>query len=522
MEQISKPACHGRPPATADMIHELGGNQGQKVNTQELAQPALDRLQMSWAADVEDVYPIIGTSSFVFMKEFPNPHKLIFVTSFPDVERVIGALKTSLESWSIFRSIAVEYDQATRLIVVLRATQRYFDQAISIDTDVGNEHALTKIPMSATHATSELPRGLMFRIVVARLKSTSTVGVVVVANHAIFDVVSINRWAKDVEGLILGSPIGERIPHKAFAEAYYLYRTSLAAKLTADYHVNRLRGTGAMHHALWPPPQLVQSVPDRAAQPKNEGKAEAAEGGGRNNPQIIRYRRLPNIKRTGRKPSTILYAAIACFNASITGSKHAIFVIALAGREWPFIHDTLAQLLPDPMTIAGPTITASIATVNIDDAEHISQFLARLEGDLKLLRRHQHIPQDFAAQLGEEDRAVLRDARRQIFNYSPKGLGFWPKDSASGEEAWSLVSHTEYKVDKPDGSFVWDIGLGEAPWLRIRALFNPDMFSEREVELFVESVFDAAEFLSDTGNWEDGGRLGVGSVCVQIYLFLLI
>ena len=342
----------------------------------------------------------------------------------------------------------------------------------------------------------------MFKIVVACVKSTSTVGVVVLANHAIFDVVSFNRWAKDVERLMLGRHIVERIPHKAFAEAYYLYRTSLAARVTVDYHVNRLKGTGAMHHALWPPPRLVQSVPDRAAQPNNEGKAEAVEGGGRNNPEIIRYRRLPNIMRTSRKSSTILYAAIACFSASITGSEHAIFVIALAGREWPFVHDTLAQLLPDPTIIAGPTLTGSIALVNVNDAEPISQFLARLEGDLNLLQRHQHVPQGYAARLGEEDRAVLRDARRQIFNYSPKGLGFWPRDSASGDEAWRLVSNTEYKEDKSGGRFVWDIGLEEAPWLRIRALFNPDMFSEKEVELFVESVFDAVEFLSDTRNWE--------------------
>ena len=502
MDQVPKPTRYNRPPATADMIHELGGNQGQKVNTEKLAQPALNRLQMSWAADVEDVYPIIGASSFFLMKEYPNPHKLVYVTSLSDVERVIGALKTSLESWSIFRSIAFEYDPATRLIVVLRATQRYFDQAISINEDVENEHALTKVSMSANHAASELPRGLMFRIVVARLKSTSTVGVVVLANHAIYDAVSINRWAQDVERLILGSYTIERIPYKAFAEAYYLYRTSLAAKLTTDYHVNRLKGIGAMHHALWPPPQLVQSVLDRAAQPNNEGEAEAVEGGGRNNPQIIRYRRLPNIIRTSRKTSTILYAAIACFNASITGSKHAVFIIALAGREWPFIHDTLAQLLPDPMDIAGPTWTGSTAIVNVNDAELISQFLARLEGDLNLLRRHQHVPQDFAARLGEEDRAVMRDAQRQFFNYLPKGTGVSPKDRVSGDEAWRVVSNTDYKVDKSDGSFFWNIGLEEPPRLRIRAQFNPDMFSEKEVELFMESVFDAAEFLSDTANWE--------------------
>ena len=56
-------------------------------------------------------------------------------------------------------------------------------------------------------------------------------------------------------------------------------------------------------------------------------------------------------------------------------------------------------------------------------------------------------------------------------------------------------------MDKPGNSFVWNIGLEDAPRLRIRVSFNPDMFSEKEVEFFTESVFDAVEFLSDTGNW---------------------
>ena len=171
------------------------------------------------------------------------------------------------------------------------------------------------------------------------------------------------------------------------------------AKLAADYHVNRFQGIGTMRHALWPPSQSFQSVPDRAGPTNEEGKAEAVEGGGRNTPQIIKFRRLQNIKATCRRSSTIVYAAIACFNASITGSNLAIFAIGLAGREWPCIHDTLAQLLPDPMSIAGPTVAGSIAIVNVNDAEQISQFLARLEGELKMLKRH----------LGEEDRAVLRD-----------------------------------------------------------------------------------------------------------------
>ena len=214
MDRVVKPAAGSRPPSSTDMIHELVGGQKNAKSTQDLAQPELDRLQMSWEADVEDVYPIVGTSNFPFMKEFPNLHKFVYATSLSDPKRVIAALKTTLESWSIFRSIAVEYDQATRLLVVLRATQRYFSQAISINADVEGEHALTKMSMSGNHAASEMPRGLMFRIVVAYMKSTSTVGVVVLANHAIYDAVSINHWAKDMEGLILGRDITRRYPIK--------------------------------------------------------------------------------------------------------------------------------------------------------------------------------------------------------------------------------------------------------------------------------------------------------------------
>lgn len=148
MDQFLKPAAHNQPPSSANLIHELVGDQQNPQNAQGLAQPALGRLQMSWEADVENVYPMITTLNFLYMKEMPNPQKRVYLTSLSDPVRVVAALKSTLESWSIWRSIAVEYDQATRLLVVLRATQRYFDQAISSRADVENAHALTGLAMS--------------------------------------------------------------------------------------------------------------------------------------------------------------------------------------------------------------------------------------------------------------------------------------------------------------------------------------------------------------------------------------
>lgn len=86
----------------------------------------------------------------------------------------------------------------------------------------------------------------------------------------------------------------------------------------------------------------------------------------------------------------------------------------------------------------------------------------------------------------------------QALNCVPNGTG--PKDRVSGDEPLSLISDTEYKVDSSHKTFVWETEFKDAETLRIRAMFNPDTFSETDVERFTESVLDAVGFLSDTDN----------------------
>ena len=499
MDRDWKPISRIRSPSAAEVIHEPTDNQDGVPSIQRITQPELDRLGMSWETDVEDVYPIIGGAMFHFLKAFPNPHKKVYTTSVTEPKKMVAALKASLELWSILRSIAVEYDDATRSLIVLRATQRYLDHAISIHADVENEQALTEISMPGNHAASALPRGLLFRVAIARVKSTETVGVVAIVNHAIFDAVSINAWGQDVKALIMGTTVARRVPHKAFAENYNLHQTSPAARMATDYRVQRLRGIGSLRHALWPPSRSFDNVPVRAGVPNEKGIIEAVEGGGRNNAEIVRFKHCPNFASMKWRASTLTNAAIAIFNASVTGSEHAIFATVLAGREWPFIADSLAQLLPSPMSIAGPTLTSTVIVVDVNKAERISQFLARLEAEVRLLKRYQHVPLDLPSHLGEEDRAVWRDAHRQIFNYLPTGSVM---DSASADSPWRLLWEIDYKVDRSNNTFMWMIGLKDAETLKLRAQYNPDMFTAEDVNKFTETVLDVMDFLSDASNWE--------------------
>ena len=498
MDQAPIPTPDVVGPSAADMVHELAGDHKSPHKTQSLAQSELSRLQMSWEADVEDAYPVVVPANFVLIKELPNPHKMVYITSLADTDTVVAAIQATLECWSVMRSIAVEYDEKTRLLVVLRGTERYFRQAISIHPDLENERILTETSMSGNHAASELPRGLMLRVVVARIKSTKTVGLVVLINHALFDNVSYTAWVTDLDSLLGGTGISRKTPHKAFAEMYYLHQTSLAAKLATDYHVRRLRGIGSMRHGIWPPSKLFQNISARAGVVSGEGTMDAVEGGGDDKHQVIRCRRYPNLAAVGRKPSTLLIAAIASLNAYLTGGSRAIFAVLLAGREWPFTNDSVARLLPSPMSVAGPTVSSTVVVVDVNDAEQVSQFLARLEKDVRLLKRYQHVPLDFAAHLEEEDRAVYRDARRQILNYVPNTVG--AVVNASSDSPLRLISHTEYKVDRPINAFAWHCNLRDAETFDMRAVFHPDMFSKQQVERFAESVLDLVGFLCDAEN----------------------
>ena len=84
MDSFLRGSSCAQPLSLADKVHELVGNQKDNQKIQSLTRPHLDRLQMSWEADVEDVYPIIGTLSFFFMKDFPNLHKRVYTTSLTD------------------------------------------------------------------------------------------------------------------------------------------------------------------------------------------------------------------------------------------------------------------------------------------------------------------------------------------------------------------------------------------------------------------------------------------------------
>lgn len=500
-----------------------------KEELQRAAEPKLESLGFSWDSDVEDVHPIVGTLMPLFMKSFPNPHKLVYVTAVPEPMQLLHFLRVSLESWPLFRSIAVEPDGGTPVVVILRPSPEYLGRAISIHDEVPDERALMEISPAGNHAASELPRDLLFRITIAKVAESKTAGFVLLASHAIMDAHTIIAWCHDVVTLIAKGSMMPKVPYRSFADIFQAYSTSLPAKQAAEFHKKRLQGIGSKRRALWPPMknsntiarcmplqsfwahlrsilQLARTSPTSAYDRGNTRKTgkEAIEGGGYSNAQYTHTTQFPDLpslhSKHGVRASTIFKTAVSLYNVQKTGASHAIFGIALSGRAWPFLDESLAAFLPSAWKIAGPTFTSALEIVRVDWDETFEQLLRRVDAEQRQLNRHQHIPPDFPDQLSLRDRAVWLLGHRQFYNWQPNETA--AQKSGPADAIMRLILDRDYKVDEKGDGFVWECGLNDEQSARVRILYSPYNFSEKEVAAMASEMFDIAKWLCNVSNWD--------------------
>ncbi|KAL8784045.1 MAG: hypothetical protein Q9195_009195 [Heterodermia aff. obscurata] len=471
----------------------------------QCVQPVLHQLGFSWKNDVHEVYPVVGTAVWGLMKEAPFRHKGLIMTSASDANLVCEAVKLCLTRWPIFRTVAVEYSSSLRLLVALRAQKNYFDRVISIHPEVESVEALRGLNIRLNpHPKGEIYEGLPFNAVIARIKDTGTVGVLFMADHGTYDGRTLTSWATDLGRIIREEPAIDRAPYKMFANAYYTYQDSELAKEAQDFHRKTFQQGDNLSDALWPPGNdlVPLNPPEKAThkQPPSKGPRNFAKI---TNP-IIHTKRHPTLKEAythrGLHASLIVKTAIILFNSLQTGAQHAIFNTVSSGRLWPFIPADLAAHLPNPHTIAGPTITTLCNVTRIADDETITQLLARVNTEQALQNRYQHLPQRMLAQLNDESAGLRHQARRQTFDWV---AGFEKEvrvDGASGRPELEVILPAEKNV-VPMG-VVWFCRLSGEDGLMVRMGWNPGLFGEREARAYVGLVHELVEWICEVGNGE--------------------
>lgn len=497
-----------KAPEHRDMIHEE-----ERGQTRSCAEPALQKLGLNWDADVQEVYPIVGTSVWSWMKEVPFGHKWSLATPFSSYDEVRHAVEISLCQWPVLRSVVVGYNENVRLMVALRAHKPYFDLAITSLPQVKSREALGNIDTPAAHARGSFPEGLLFHVGIAKIEKTGRFDLLIAANHAVYDNISIHSWAEDLQRIMTGDTMVVRTPFKLFVDAYYAYQDSLLAKQARVYHRQQFEQTGIERKALWPAGDCsIASILAALSTSTNTSSKKPVVPnndpslGDRQHGACILEQTLhcPNLTKTrfaqDLSPAIIAKMAISLFNSCMTGQPYAIFTMLMAGRVWPFMSSGISGHLPSPYDIAGPTLASVVDVIRVDPQaqEEVGQLYTRIEAEQRQSSRHQHIPWSMLLQLNDDSHGMRMEAMRQVFNWIPGRHGK-EANASSGLHAVGIPGHDNI----PPAGVVWICKLIDSETLSVRLRWNSILFSEEEGAQFVEMVLHIVKWICEPENWQE-------------------
>lgn len=385
------------------------------------------------------------------MKDLPNLHIFIYESRIKDTAKIVAALRTTLDSWPLFRSIAVDSEEGDPLLVILRNNERYLKCATGKPLELQNVDSLTSLRIPGNHRNGEVPRGLLFRASILKVIDSNRCLVAFCWNHIVMDGVALSQWRQSFEACLMGRSVGEIVPYSLFSQVYRSNVQSLVAREATAFHIKRLQGISTLKSSLWPPVKTLKNADVLASGGEGavERSLEAVE-----TYTVFKYQRLGRIPmmakfgaQYGSHPAVIVKAAIVIINCISTETRAAMLLQLLSGRLWPFVSGEMASKLPHPYKIAGPTMASAIDIVRINSGETVGRFLRRLNSDQKLLSRFAHCPPALPSLLDKEDQATLLASRRQIFNWLP--FSFLTYRQTHPESALRLLENRTYHVDEP-------------------------------------------------------------------------
>ena len=469
----------------------------------------LQNLDLSWSKNVEKMYFIADTITWIAMKKTSFYHKWIMTTSVSSYHQVRQAVETSLLQWPVLRTVAAEYSENLRLLVALKAQTSYFDLAIADLLELESTEALGGALSPPSHLRGSLAKGVLLRVGIARMKEKGTFSLVIVADHAVYDAISIQSWAEDLRRIIDGHGVVYRPPFKLFVDSYYLYQHSPLAKRAAEHQKQLLQNKGPTSDALWPAghdlvprPSVAKSAAQSTA--ANDDSSETClprkEGAG----IMLRTVHCPNMTKSrssqALSPVIIAKMTIILLNSHLTKQPYAILIILMAGRAWPFMSPDLEQHLPNAFDIAGPTLTSVTDVVSIELQEEIGQLYRRLEREQQNLTANQHLPISLLSQLDADSQNLRMQARRQSFNWISGLHGREQNASGSGLQP---VGRPGDGNDAPVG-VAWMCGLVDAETLSFRLRWNLMLLEERDAVRILDLVEWIVEWICEPENWSEG------------------
>ena len=513
------------PPSTVDMAHTLGIELRGLDSQREIELKTLQPLGLFWK-DVEDVLPVYDVGRN-FLRTGKRGHRDIWITHKASVCDVRNALEATLANHPMLRTTAAVLDPSTTVHIVIRSSPQWINQIIS-------EHSIHLVCTSDLESFRQSDPELwvqtdpcpLVRAVIVYMSECHAAGLVLQMNHSTFDATSIALFYKDLDAALnfdgKDRNVSARIPYKVWADSYFNHRSSAQAAVTLNYHIDRLKSLPEHTASLfpkYPSPNLeqkhdvmVNSVQKVAAteSPANLMKVVPS--------QITEVHlacpRLSTFCREHNMPAAIVVkTSLAILNARQTGHPHAIFMNTQAGRSWPFLEDWIADRLPNPVDIAGPSYEYVINLVEIKQEEVVLDLLARMQTEQGLLTKHCHAPLEelgkhfnlVGQNLSEESKAHLRPSEtlfgaamlRQVFNWLT-ATGTIIQGQGPYKNIHRLQLEESSSVD-----LMWNcrlINIDGETMLSVFMLWNPELLHQAQIGNLLEELGMIVNWIIEEGH----------------------
>lgn len=505
------------PPSIQDMVF-ANGDSLIATQTARCAQPALEALHLTWHEDVEDAYKNTDAMrSHWSNRQRPASFNIrwAFRVKHANVSQVRRALEQTLNRHATLRSIIIYLEEGTPIHLIVRPSKHWYDNCIEEGGPVPTpEHVLELLGRMELGFGG--PPAPLFRAHAVQIENSNEVGLILTINHTAYDAFSLSMFFEDLDiHLSHAAPdLEDRVPFKLFADTYHCLQSGAAALASINFQVKRLKGLSKMLDALWPvaqgPEWLVgndsgwKTRNGRLGRPGERLSFDREE----DRPKGLAIwckETIPSLARlkTDRSidASTLVKAAIARYNTEVTSQQYAIFCNLEAGRAWPFLETWVADRLPNPMNIAGPTLAYTINIIAVDHSESVGVLLHRTQEEQIQLSKHARAPFSAVKQrLGERDGRVMDDVgRRQVFNWDPSRRMSKKLVSLEclGRQGW------------PDYGFFWNFGLQDEHTLMGFVMYDDAHLRHAEAKAALDRVFAIVKWMAEPHNWATNvGSLG--------------
>lgn len=377
-------------------------------------------------ADVEMLTPVKYLFKYFVDGLRPQSyhHREAFRISSRTVEQVRTAMEKLIRAHATLRAFAVKLPDGSYTHAVIKSSHPLYAKLIKVRHVLGATEALAVVEDCSAW---RFPSSQMFEFMIIE-DSHCNIVVTFTFNHSIFDAISVIKWYRDMEQLLIrpSSSLAKTTPFQLFAELLEATATTSDAAKSLDFHISRLRGIASLKPALWP----IQKAPGWMVAYDADANCFAEREKSRRNigsstetvPRrmaLIQSKFFQTLKLVHNlTPAIVMLASVCLLNVFKTCQDHAILSVVDSGRKWPFLSQGLEDFLPALSTIDGPTIQWLLNIIIILKSETVLQFLIRMREEQSEISNHVHAPwNEILGRLDHESAVAESALMRQTFNW---------------------------------------------------------------------------------------------------------